>query len=396
MLNLKHRKDRSYDIIESQKEALSYLKDHFTNRTLHIKFSLDKEEAKINEFLDDGSFMLVTNPDYLPEEKITLYGLVDRYVEIELNVDEIRGPGYFKCSIDKIRKAQKIRKELRFKVTPEKVIATNFKVSKHTIDVSSYNIPTSIKVLLDQFQSQNARMSEIVKVGLLDKADRILDHIKKTGETLFVEDISNPESYKALTEDFVDVQELLGDELHRYIQKSMEKGYTSMIISPVIYISGMENSIPFAYIQLISKTTHFSLEKVLELKELIFKLIDRIRDSNTMLVQVHQQIIDLSRSGAKLKITDENLKKFIIRSRGFIFDIVFKLQAPITIYGDIRNTYYDDQGNMFVGVDFAGNSSRQDEMKRYYSILEPMIKEYKTRLINERKQMAALKQKQKK
>ena len=96
-----------------------------------------------------------------------------------------------------------------------------------------------------------------------------------------------------------------------------------------------------------------------------FKLVDRIRDANTLFVSVHQQIIDISRGGAKLKITDTDLIKYIQKSRGFIFDIVFKLQAPMTIYGDIRTTSTDLDGNLFLGVDFGGNSSRKDEMKRY-------------------------------
>ncbi len=386
MLNVKHRKGRDYEEIDSVDEALNLLKNHFKDKSLHIKNELEKEDVKINEYLDDKTIMIVTNPDYIPEKKIVLYALLDKYIEIDLNVEEVRGPGYFKCTIDKIKRAQRVRKEPRFKVAQEKVHATNFKISKHTIDVSTYKIPTSIKVLLDQFQSHNTNFSDIVKVGILDQTDKIFEHIKKTGETLFIEDISSPDSYKAITEDFINLEELLGDDLQEYKKKNIEKGYKSQIISPVIYLTDTETSIPFAYIQVISKSDTFTLENVLEIKDLIFKLIDRIRDSNTLLIQVHQQLIDLSRSGAKLKITDDNLKKYILHSKGFVFDIVFKLQAPITIYGDIRNTYYDDKDSMFVGVDFAGNSSREDEMKRYYSILDPMIKDYKNKLIEARKQ----------
>ena len=71
----------------------------------------------------------------------------------------------------------------------------------------------------------------------------------------------------------------------------------------------------------------------------------------------------------------------MLKARGFIFDIVFKLQAPITIYGEIKSTYNNGKGAVFVGVDFEGNSSRKDEMKRFYAILEPMEREYKAQLI---------------
>lgn len=40
---------------------------------------------------------------------------------------------------------------------------------------------------------------------------------------------------------------------------------------------------------------------------------------------------------------------------------------------------------MYLGVDFAGNSSRKDEMKRYYSMVRPMEMEYKKRLMKEMK-----------
>ena len=39
-------------------------------------------------------------------------------------------------------------------------------------------------------------------------------------------------------------------------------------------------------------------------------------------------IRDISRGGAKIKISDQRLKQYIPKSKGFIFDIVFKLQAP--------------------------------------------------------------------
>jgi hypothetical protein len=385
LLNIKQRKDRAFDNlnIDSKDEVFDFIKSFLYNRPLLIKSAPDMGEVKINEFLNDGTIMVVAHPDFFPEKQFTLYGLLDKYIEIDLHIEETRGPGYFKCSIDRLKKAENIRKEIRFKASSENVTATNFKISKQTIDVSGYNIPTSIKVLLDQFQSQNSRLSDIVKVDILSKDDIIFKHIKKTGETLFIEDVSNPESYKALTEDFIDMTKLMADDLDIYIKKNIEKGYKSIIISPVIYLTDSEHSIPFAYIQLISKTGHFSIDKVLEIKGLIFMLIDRIRDANTVLVQVHQEIIDLSRTGAKLRITDQNLKKYIHKVKGFVFDIVFKLQAPITIYGEIKSTYTNSDKEVFVGVDFAGNSSRDDEMKRFYAMIDPMIKDYKSKLLRE-------------
>jgi len=226
-------------------------------------------------------------------------------------------------------------------------------------------------------------MSDIVKVDVFQTGDPIMDRIKKTGQAVFLEDASNPESYRALNEDFVDIAEVYGDDLKNYMKRNIERGYKSLIICPLLYLTDEEKSIPFAYIQLISTKETMGLEKVLDVKDKAFKLVDRIRDANTVLLSVHQQISDISRGGVKLKITDENLKKYLIKARGFIFDIVFKLQAPITIYGEIKFTNYDERGNLFIGVDFAGNSSRKDEMKRYYAMIKPRETEYKNNLMKE-------------
>jgi hypothetical protein len=195
--------------------------------------------------------------------------------------------------------------------------------------------------------------------------------------------MADPACYTPVMPDLVDLTAIYGDTLKTQIKRNVERGYKSMIICPIIYLDEAENSHPFAYIQLISMKEKLGIERLLEMKDHSFKLVDRIRDANTVLLSVHQQIVDISHGGLRLKISDENLKKSLVKARGFIFDIVFKLQAPITIYGDIKYTIQDGKGDMFLGVDFAGNSSRKDEMKRYYSMVRPMEMEYKKRLMKD-------------
>ena len=130
---------------------------------------------------------------------LIVYGLSDKYLEIDFEVVNERAPGYYQGKVISARRAVKGRRDLRFKVAVDEVSATNFRVSKHTIDVSGFNIPTSIKVLLDQFQSTNSKMSDIVKVDVLknDERDVVLNYMKKTGKTLFIRDAEDSESYKS-------------------------------------------------------------------------------------------------------------------------------------------------------------------------------------------------------
>ena len=382
MLKIEQRQNRDFNRFSTVGDVINLLKGQFSTRKLYIKYDVDKHAASINEYNEDNTLMIAVDPEFKPDKELVIYGLSDKYVEIDLEVVEEYGPGYFKCKIKGARRAMEGRKDLRFKLDGE-AVATNFKISKHTIDVSRFNIPTSIKVVLDQFQSVNVKFSDkfVINVIAPDTKDLVLKNIRNSGKTLFVPDLSDIDSYKAMDDGFVDVAQLYGHELDQLVARNVKNGYKSMIIAPVIYITEDEKALPFAYIQAISREENFDIDKVLDIKEMSLMLVDRIRDANTLFVSAHQQIIDVGRGGAKIKIDNAELKKYIQKSRGFVFDIVFKLQAPMTIFGEIKTTSTDSDGNIFLGVDFEGNSSRKDEIKRFYDVLKPMEADYKARLI---------------
>jgi hypothetical protein len=383
LFKIEQRKDRDFNNFKTVSDVINLLKEQFSTRKLHVKYDVDKNEVSINEYNEDKTLMIVTDPNFEPEKSFIIYGLSDKYVEVDLEVVEECGPGYLKCKIKGARRAVEGRSDLRFKINDGAAVATNFRVSKHTIEVSRFNIPTSIKVVLDQFQSANMKFSDKFKVDVLasDTKDAALRAIKSSGKSLFISDLSNTETYKAVNDDFIDVPKVYGHELDQLVKRNAEKGVKSMIIMPIIYMTEDERPVPFAYIQAESKDEKFVMDNVSELKDMSLKLVDRIRDANTLYASVHQQILDVGRGGAKLKITDAELKRYISKSTGFIFDIVFKLQAPITIYGEIRTTSTDSDGNIYLGVNFEGNSSRKDELKRFYDVLKPMEAEYKSNLI---------------
>jgi len=382
-LRIEQRKNREFNNFETVEDVINLLKEQFSTRKLYIKYDAEKQEANINEYNnEDKTLMIVTDPNFKTDKNLIIYGLSDKYIEIDLEVVEEFGPGYFKCKIKGARRAVEGRNDLRFKINQGEAVATNFRISKHIIEVSRFNIPTSIKVILDQFQSANMKFSDKFTVDVLssDIKDVVLQSIKKTGKNIFISDLSDPEAYKAINDDFVDVAQVYGHELAQLVKGNIEKKFKSMITVPVIYITEDEMAIPFAYIQAISTDENFSMDKFIDLKEMALNLVERIRDANTLFASVHQQIIDVGRGGAKLKITDGELKKYIQKSNGFIFDIVFKLQAPITLYGGIRTSLTDPDGHIYLGINFEGNSSRKDEIKRFYDVLKPMEIDYKAKL----------------
>ena len=385
MTEFKERKRRFFEEINVE-ETLEFLKVSFLNKKLKVKYSLENTELSVTDFFDDSSVMIVTDADFAPvNDEIMAYGLIDKYVEFDFTVLEKTGAGYFHCSIRGGRRATTGRKDVRFKIKDNDVVATNFRISKYSIDVSSINIPTSIKVIIDQYASQNQRRSDVFNVNVFGVSDAILEHIRRTSKTLFIEDVTSDDSYAPANESFVDLKQILGHDFALCKKKYIEKGYKSVIIAPIIYITDNETSVPFAYIEMISKQRNFTMDDIITIKEESFNLVERIRNSNTMMIAVHQPVIDISRGGVRIRISDDNMKKSLIRAQGFVFDVLFKLQAPITIYGEVKFTGVDMDHNLLVGVSFAGNSSRKNEMKRFYEIMQPMEIEYKKRLIQQMK-----------
>jgi len=377
------RKKRDFEGFASAAELITFLKTKFQNIKLYISYALEKTEVSINEYLDDNkSIMIVTSTSYTPEKTFTIYGLADKYIEIDLELVENKAPDYFLCLIKAARKASYGRKELRFKLEENEAFATNFKIADYTIDITDYKIPTTVKVLIDQFKSLNSKMADIVNVDVFKskETDALLDAMKKTGKNILITNTSDKNSYRAMNDNFVDVADVYDKDFQRFMKFNAEKGYKSMAIAPLIYVPEQGDTIPFGYIRIISKTITFDTEAILDLKEKSLGLIDKIQQANTKLFATRQSIVDISREGVKIKITDPELKLLLNKIRRFVFDILFKLQAPITINAVIKSTYKvgDD---LFIGVDFAGNSSRKDEMKRLYEMLQPLEIAYKANLI---------------
>ncbi|MBP7901729.1 MAG: DUF1577 domain-containing protein [Spirochaetes bacterium] len=392
MYTYKERKQRFFSEIANKEQIYSILKVKFNQKSLKIKFDLDAREIHFNEFNDsDHTIMVVTDENYIPNAEgiIVVSALLEKYFEADLKIVEKKSDGYFKCSINGGRIATTGRSDLRFKVNEDDVVATNFRFSKYSIDLNTYTLPTSIKVILDQFESSKRSSADFYEIGYFDTEDEILLAMKKTNSSLLISNLHDPSTFAPPFDGFLDFREILREKSDHYIAKLKEKGYVSVAMIPIVYISDSESVIPFAYIRMYSKTKNYDLDDVFSMKDDSFRLVERIREANTVLLSQKQRITDISRGGIKLLINNDELKRYLIKSRGFVFDIVFKLQAPITIYGEIRFTGTDDEKNLILGMCYVGNSSRKDQMRHLYDILEPMELEYKKKLILQMKQRQA-------
>ncbi len=372
---------RELETISETEKIRKILKNHLLGKTLFLKQTDPHAEIKLLEFASESKNEIWITPVGTRLEKgpIALFRILGRYIELHCTVLEgDPDSSRYRIRINEAAIAKKERKHLRISVQESLVYVTNIRTSKQSIDATLFNIPTSVKVNFSMFEQKLKPRADFVKIDVFGDRGTILDEVRKTGKALLVEDTHAISSYTPRSDEFVDYASFLGINITKAMNDYKLKKVISEMIIPVNYITHDEDVIPLGYIQLQSKSHHFTREDVVKMKKVAEELVKTIRDSNTVYIQEKQRVLNLSRGGMKMLITHDELKNYLIRQRGFTFDLVFKMQAPITLYGIIRSAARDGAGNLLLGIQISGYSSRENEMKRFMdnvNLMENKLKE---------------------
>lgn len=340
------------------------IKNYMVGKTFFIKNSFPAILVKIIKF--DPKKGITVESDLELTEQVIIYKIFNKYMEASCTVENAAKPNRYLLSVKAFNIALSTREHERFAVTQEKVTINNIRTARNTINASLFNIPTSVKVHFSQYEQQLRHLADEVAVKVFDKSDDKLELIRKSGKALWLEDTQEIMSYMPeKTEAFIDYREHLATEIGTVMDEYRRAKIKSEVFVPIIYIGHDGNSIPLGYIHLRSKSKLFDIDFVLEIKALAFEMIDRIRESNTVLINKRQEIANISRSGLQLKITDSELKKTLVHQKGISLDVIFKLQQPITVRTEIIYTADMPTGDLVIGVQITGSSSRGGELERF-------------------------------
>lgn len=373
MKAFKERVERKYQLISDGQKIAHMVPNYVVGKTYYLKGYFDAVQVKILEF-KAPDVLIVDCPKPL-EESCTLYHVFNKYMDLNCLVDSEISQDRYKLSVVSIRIATNDRKHPRADVPPDIAVINNIRAAKNVINASLFNIPTSVKVHFGQYQQQLVNLADEVKVQVFDKTNEKLDLVKKSSKVLLVSDTQDIMSYMPEdTNGFIDFREHLNTEVGRVMEEYRQKKIISELIVPIIYVGHDGTGIPLGYIHLVSKSKKIGLETALELKALSFEMVDRIRDSNTMMINKRQAIVNASKGGLRILVTDEELKKFLIHQKGFSFDVVFKLQQPITMFTEIAYTGFNTKNDLAIGVRIKGFSSRKGEVERFYGYIDNLFK----------------------
>lgn len=368
------RKPRKFQEIIEKEKIEHLLKKFALRKTFLLKGQYNPIPVKIEDYIAPNQLVVSTDGfDLEQEDIITIYFIFNTYMELICTFDKTHGIDSFVLTVNGVRIASEKRAHDRIMVNDDQVVINNIRAAKNVIQASLFNIPTSVKVHFSQQKQIMASMADEVNVDVFDKKDDKLELVRKTGKILHIPDTQDIVSYMPEdTEAFIDYRQFLNTDIDSVMKEYKTKKIVSELIVPVTYVGHDGKAIPLGFIHLISKSDPIQIDQALMLKAQAFEMVDRIRESNTMLINKRQSIENISHGGLKLRISDEELKQFLIHQKGFSFDVIFRLQQPITVFTDIIYTGSTPENDLMIGVKIIGRSSRKGEIDRYYELIDAL------------------------
>ncbi|NCN08839.1 MAG: DUF1577 domain-containing protein [Leptospira sp.] len=367
------------DLFSEPEKKLHVLTKFLAGQDLKFKDSPEKGKVLLKKVSPDGNKILIS-ADPITElqanEKIILFKLLARYIQLECKVLQNKGNNEYVIAVERIGIANKDRETPRLPVPPGQVWITNILTSKATIEANMFIIPTSVKVNFSDYEIKLKNSCDFIKISIFKSDDNEkLFTVKKTQKILLIENTQDMNSYNTTpSPDFINFEDEVDADIKVVMRDFKDHKILSELIVPVIYIDLEEKAIPIGYIQMQSKSENFDLMKAMEIKTLTFEMVDRIRNSNTVTITDRFPVQDISTGGLKVKINNPELSSNLPRLSGFNFDIFFKMQSPMSVYGTIRSITKDIDGSLILGVHLAGNSSRPGEKKRFLENIEMLKK----------------------
>ena len=108
-----------------------------------------------------------------------------------------------------------------------------------------------------------------------------------------------------------------------------------------------------------------------EYKKIRTEIASRIKESNIVKTTERFPILEASRHGLKMRVTNPLLIETLQKHDRFVFDIYFKMQAPFTVTGEIRwMSKHEDSQKLDLGILLMGKSALPGERERYYKNLD--------------------------
>ncbi|MBL8022526.1 MAG: DUF1577 domain-containing protein [Leptospirales bacterium] len=375
-MTILREKKREWDMLRETEKITYVLRDKLKTRPFFLKGTQPPVEFVMGE-ITDNSIEFFTMPGLPARTQITLYLTVNRHIEVDFDVKEIREDRWILWPTQ-ARIGRAVRAHPRYMTRDGAVYATNFKVSKNEIGADFSKLQIASQVVLRDHEKQIAEEFPGLKFYLPNDKERLpeLKPLENVNTPVIIKDTQDPAAYEIPLGDSTYKKQLEMARAFENVRLRLS-GTASFIVFPV-NIEEKGKTYLIAHIYLPLKNPGADFEKILAtLTEKCDTITERIREVNMITIKEKQRVHDISLGGLGLEITNEDLKKYVPLSDRITFDLIFKMQAPLRFQGKICHVASDDEGEKFVaGIDIEG-SGHSDYRKSNQERLNTMIQTIK-------------------
>jgi hypothetical protein len=367
---LREKEARKFQTIIDDARKAHMIEKYFIDKPYFLKEDNSGSFIKGIQLADNGRTIVDTQLKISNE--VVMYSLFKKYIELRGTVEEAISPERYRVNIHTVNVAVDERKHVRKLVDPNVVSVSNFRASRNVINASLFNIPTSVKVHLKQYQQLLIKHADEVVVDVFDKSKEKHEVVRKTCKILYVKNTADEKCYQSENpEMFLNYARSVDTEVKDIMREYKDRKIISEMIAPIIYTGHDGIPIPLGYIQLISKTKPIDVDQSGFLLKTGAEIVQKMRDSNTVMINERQKIVNISAEGLCMKIQHEELKKLLPEQNGITFDVIFKLTQPVTVSTEVIYLGKDSD-DLIVGVKIIGFSSKSSDSNRYYAMVESL------------------------
>ncbi|PJZ66934.1 hypothetical protein CH371_02255 [Leptospira wolffii] len=359
---------RVWDTIRDPQKIEYILKEYVHNNGLFLKENPLKQELQILQTASDGKIHLRIDPGYVNEEgEITVYKTLSKHMEIGFRVQSVNhDDGVVICVPEYIRIAKDGRILPRVEGLAGKVVAHRFHTLKKDQD-STKVLGTSGQILLTDLHRNilaDYPFSRLVfPTGRELNPEQELS--KRSGKAIFIKDAITLESLskeEAPGFDLMDLRKELDEEL---LLEDRMKAYRlgkiqAFAVYPIYYRDPLgPKLLALGYAE--TKDRQLDPEILKKFKELEDIFNERIEDSNTLDLDVRQNVVNASEGGILLEVTESQLVESFLHKPFFTADLTFKMQAPLRFAFKIR--HISQIGEIYlVGAEIVGSNDAKANM----------------------------------
>ncbi len=359
--------DREYTVLAAEKSLPEFYKARMSAEGLFLKGFDSDVKLKFKGTRPEGTHIFEMEVAFeIPFSKFSIYTTPSYHSEIEYELINQKD-GLLLGKLLSAKQTSVLRSEDRNQKVYGSVIASNFLIAKTNIDLSKLTGVSSQVILSDIHRNllkdyPNSRVVFSANMVLGDEVELI----KESKKPIYI--INTNEMQTLKSSEFFDLKTsfeedfILEDKIAEYKRRKMD----SFLMYPIFI--RMNDLHFFAYLTMDQEKNPVPYEVYEKYKEVERTFQERIMDSNTHIVDIKQNIFNVSRGGLSIEVREREIIKALKVKPTMTLDVNFKMQAPLRMAVELK--HMEEIRDYFViGCQIVGLSGDKKAKDIYYSLI---------------------------